>query len=137
MRTIIVSFVVLLCLSACSKEESGPQSSQAESSESVSVEATRSESERLNAWFEERYEEQLQFSPLQLTMIGRKDRYDEFDDVSEEAEDRQFEWRRETVETIEREFDYAALTPSAQISYDIWKYQFENEAANRAFRGND
>jgi uncharacterized protein (DUF885 family) len=101
------------------------------------VEATRSESERLNAWFEERYEEQLQFSPLQLTMIGRKDRYDEFDDVSEEAEDRQFEWRRETVETIEREFDYAALTPSAQISYDIWKYQFENEAANRAFRGND
>ena len=70
-------------------------------------------------------------------MLGRKERYDEVDDVSEEAEDRQFEWRRATVETMEREFDYAALTPSAQISYDIWKYQLENEAANRAFRGND
>ena len=137
MRTIAVSFVVLLFLSACGKPESGTQAPQAESPEATSVEVAQSESERLNAWFEERYEEQLQFSPLELTMVGRKDRYDEIDDFSEEAEDRQFEWRRETVETMEREFDYAALTPGAQISYDIWKYQFENEAANRAFRGND
>ena len=137
MKTTIISFIVLLFLSACSKDESGPQTSQVESSESASVEATQLVTERLNAWFEERYEEELQFSPIQLTMIGRKERYDEVDDVSEEAEDRQFEWRRETVETMKREFDYAALTPSAQISYDIWKYQFEDEAAYREFRGND
>jgi uncharacterized protein (DUF885 family) len=136
MRTILVSFVASLCLSACTKEDSGPQTSPAESSESPSIEATQSESVRLNAWFEERYEEELQFSPIQLTMLGRKERYDEFDDISEEAEDSQFEWRRESVETMEREFDYASLTPSAQISFDIWKYQFENEAANREFRGN-
>jgi len=133
MRKIIVSFVVLLCLSACTKEESGSQVS----SESATTEATRSESERLNAWFEERYEEELQFSPMQLTFIGRKDRFDEIDDVSEEAEDRQLEWRRKTVETMEREFDYDALTSDAKISYDIWKYQYENALANQAFRGND
>ena len=124
MKTTIVSLIVLLCLSACTREESAPQQ-------------TQSESERLNAWFEERYEEELQFSPIQLTMLGRKERYDEIDDVSEEAEDRQFEWRRAPVETMEREFDYAALTTSAQISYDIWKYQFEDEVAWREFRGND
>jgi uncharacterized protein (DUF885 family) len=133
MRKIIVSFVVLLCLSACTKEESGSQVS----SESATTEATQSESERLNAWFEERYEEELQFSPMQLTFIGRKDRFDEIDDVSEEAEDRQLEWRRKTVETMEREFDYDALTSDAKISYDIWKYQYENALANQAFRGND
>ena len=133
MRKIIVSFVVLLCLSACTKEESGSQVS----SESATTEATRSESERLNVWFEERYEEELQFSPMQLTFIGRKDRFDEIDDVSEEAEDRQLEWRRKTVETMEREFDYDALTSDAKISYDIWKYQYENALANQAFRGND
>ena len=133
MKKIIVSFVVLLCLSACTKEESGSQVS----SESATTEATRSESERLNAWFEERYEEELQFSPMQLTFIGRKDRFDEIDDVSEEAEDRQLEWRRKTVETMEREFDYDALTSDAKISYDIWKYQYENALANQAFRGND
>jgi uncharacterized protein (DUF885 family) len=133
MRKIIVSFVVLLCLSACTQEESGSQVS----SETATTEATLSESERLNAWFEERYEEELQFSPMQLTFIGRKDRFDEIDDVSEEAEDRQLEWRRKTVETMEREFDYDALTSDAKISYDIWKYQYENTLANQAFRGND
>ena len=133
MRTIIFSIVVLSCLSACGKRENGPQT---ETSVSTTVEATQSESERLSAWFEDRYEEQLQFSPVQLTLIGRKDRYDEIDDLSEEAEDRQLEWRRKTVETMEREFDYDALTSDAQISYDIWKYQYEDALANQAFRGN-
>jgi uncharacterized protein (DUF885 family) len=136
MRAITFSFFVLLCLSACGKPESGSQAPQADASESAAAAVTQSESERLNAWFEERYEEQLQFSPLQLTMLGRKERYDEIDDISEEAEDHQLEWRRETVETMEREFDYAALTPGAQISYDIWKYQYEEDVANHAFRGN-
>ncbi len=135
MRKIIFGFAVMLWLSACGQQESGSQAPEAESPESTTVAATQSESERLNAWFEERYEEQLQFSPAQLTFIGRKDRYDEFDDLSEEGEDRQLEWQRNAVETMEREFDYDALTSDAQISYDIWKYQYENALANRAFRG--
>jgi len=135
MRKIIFGFAVLLWLSACGQQESGSQAPQAESSEPAAAQATQSESERLNAWFEERYEEQLQFSPAQLTFIGRKDRYDEFDDLSEEGEDRQLDWQRNTVETMEREFDYDALTSDAQISYDIWKYQYENALATRAFRG--
>ncbi len=134
MKTILFTFVVLSCLSACGGQESG---TEAESSESTAAQATQSESERLNAWFEERYEEQLQFSPIQLTFLGRKERYDEIDDLSEEAEDRQLEWQRKTVETMEREFDYDALTSDAKISYDIWNYQYENALANQAFRGND
>lgn len=134
MKTILFTFVVLSCLSACGGQESG---TEAESSESTAAQATQSESERLNAWFEERYEEQLQFSPIQLTFLGRKERYDEIDDLSEEAEDRQLEWQRKTVEAMEREFDYDALTSDAKISYDIWNYQYENALANQAFRGND
>ena len=136
MRTIAFSFVLMMFLSACGKPESGMPATGAESPGATAVEASQSESERLNAWFEERYEEQLQFSPSQLTFIGRKDRYDEFDDLSEEGEDRQLEWQRKTVETMEREFDYGALTPDAKISYDIWKYQYEDALANHAFRGN-
>jgi uncharacterized protein (DUF885 family) len=136
MRKISFGFVVLLWLSACGQQESGPPAPQAESSEPAAVQASQSESERLNAWFEERYEEQLQFSPSQLTFIGRKDRYDELDDLSEEGVDRQLEWQRKTVETMGREFDYDALTSDARISYDIWKYQYEDALANRAFRGN-
>ena len=38
--------------------------------------------EALNAWFEEKYEEELQMSPIQLTFLGRKDQYDKIDDLS-------------------------------------------------------
>ena len=31
------------------------------------------EGERLNAWFDEKFEEQLQFSPFWLTSLGRRD----------------------------------------------------------------
>jgi hypothetical protein len=54
--------------------------------------ADTSEDARLNAWFERKYEEQLQFSPMQMTMLGRKDRYGELDDMSREAAARQLAW---------------------------------------------
>jgi len=44
-----------------------------------------SETEKLNAWFEIKYEEELMMSPLSLTFQGRKDRYSEIDDMSEAA----------------------------------------------------
>ncbi len=134
MKKIILTLAMLSFLSACGGQESG---TPAESSQSTAAEAAQSETERLNAWFEERYEERVQFSPIQLTFLGRKERNDEIDDLSEEAEDRQLEWQRKTVEEMEREFDYDALTSDAKISYDIWKYQYENTAANQAFRGNN
>ena len=124
-----IRLFLLLFLAACGS--SGPDD------EAASDSTASSETERLNAWFEARYEEQLQQSPIQLTFIGRKDRYDEIDDFSEEAEDRQLEWQRQTVEEMEREFDYAKLTPEAQVSYDIWKFQYENAAANAEFRDNN
>ena len=136
MKALILSLLALSMLAACSKEAPAPETTTVESAEPVAAEAAISETERLNAWFEERYEEQLQMSPLQLTFLGRKEQYDKFDDLSEAAEDEQLEWQRQTVETMEREFDYDALTPDGKISYDIWKYQYENAAANVEFRGN-
>ena len=34
--------------------------------------ATVDETGRINAWFDEQYEEQLMFSPISLTALGRK-----------------------------------------------------------------
>ena len=101
-----------------------------------SAEDIAAESARLNAWFEEKYEEELQDSPLQMTFLGRKDRYDEFDDWSFESEERQLEWRRQSVAEMEAEFDYTSLSPEAQISYDIWKYQYEQARDGVPFRDN-
>ena len=92
------------------------------------------ETARLDEWLEARYEEQLEFSPIQKTMRGRKDDYDRLDDISEQAEDMQLAWHRATVRELEQRFDYALLTAEAKISYDLWIHQFEQAEAALPFR---
>ncbi|MBA4299255.1 MAG: DUF885 domain-containing protein [Cyclobacterium sp.] len=88
----------------------------------------------INAWFDSEYEELLQMSPLQLTTQGRKDRYGEIDDMSEEAEDRKLAWMEESVKEMESKFDYTLLSPQSKVSYDLWKYQYEMEKGDLQFR---
>lgn len=94
------------------------------------------ETTRLNEWFEAKYEEQLLESPIQLTFLGRKERYGEIDDVSQAAADRQFEWMQAATEEMQSSFEYNKLTEDAQISYDLWVYQFEQQKASRPFDTN-
>lgn len=84
------------------------------------------ETERLNQWFEKKYEEQLRFSPLQLTFQGRKDLYDQLDDLSEQATLDQVAWQKSSVEEMEKTFAYAKLSDEGKFSYDLWKLQYEN-----------
>lgn len=91
-----------------------------------------SEDARINAWFERKYEEQLQISPIGMTMLGRKDRYGELDDMSREAAAKQVAWQRAAVEEMERTFDYDALGDDARLSWDLFAYQVDAaEAAHR------
>lgn len=138
-------FAVLLgttLLAACGQGGDAPADSGAASSAAApasaateaTAEAIAAESARLNAWFAERYEEQLDFSPLEKTRLGRKDDYDKIDDGSEAAEDAQLEWRRGTVADLKENFDYDLLTPEAKMSYDIWVYNLERAEAALPFR---
>ena len=88
----------------------------------------------INAWFDTEYEELLQMSPLQLTTQGRKDRYGEIDDMSEDAEDKILAWMAESVKEMEGKFDYDLLSPEAKVSFDLWKYQYEMEKGDIQFR---
>jgi uncharacterized protein (DUF885 family) len=108
----------LLVFSACKKE----------------ADALSDQSEELNAWFEEKYEEMLMMSPLQLTMKGRKDRYNELDDLSVEAEDRMLNWYEASVNEMKSDFDYNALDDDAKISYDLWEYQYNQMRDGLQFR---
>ncbi|HEY0922437.1 DUF885 domain-containing protein [Rheinheimera pacifica] len=102
----------------------------------VAAQTQQSETERLNQWFEVKYEQQLQQSPLQMTFLGRKDKYDQIDDTSIAAEDKQLAWLAATVEELKTSFDYSKLDIEAQTSYDIWVYQYEQAKEGVAFRKN-
>jgi uncharacterized protein (DUF885 family) len=92
------------------------------------------ETARLNAWLDARFEEQLDFSPIQKTLLGRKDDYDRIDDYSEAALDERLEWGRAARAELERSFDRSRLTPEAQLSFDLWLYQQERAESGFEFR---
>jgi uncharacterized protein (DUF885 family) len=92
------------------------------------------ESARLSEWLDARYEEQLDFSPLTQTRLGRKDDYDRVDDFSEAGAEQRLEWLRGTVVELERDFDRNLLTPEAQTSYDLWRYALERSESAWPFR---
>lgn len=140
LAAILVSSAVLL--SACtatsdnlaaSAKHAAPETASA----TLKGPQNRSETDRLNAWFEEKFEQQLQRSPLYLTVLGRKERYDEFDDASEAAEDDELAEATANAAELLANFDYDKLTDEAKLSRDIWLYQHERAVAARAFRNHN
>lgn len=94
------------------------------------------ETERLNAWFEDKFEAEVLESPIQMTFLGRDERQGEIDDFSEAALDAQLARSRANLAELQANFDYERLTPDAKISYDIWVYQAERTEAADEFRYN-
>lgn len=133
MRRTVSILALTAVLAACGGTSTEPTEKPAEV---VAVSVDEAATAKLNAWFDEKYEEQLQFSPVLLTFLGRKDQNDKIDCFTWECQMEQLAWTKATVEEMEATFDYATLSQEAQISYDIWKYQYEQDAAEVPFRYN-
>ena len=130
MRAIHALLLAAVLAAGCNRDApNAPQQPVASGAEQADRETAR-----LNAWFDARYEEQLDFSPLTKTQLGRKDDYDKVDDLSESGADTQLEWLRGTVRELERDFDRSSLTPEGRTSYDLWLFGLERAEAARPFR---
>jgi len=138
MRLFILSLILLLA--ACSEQESNQQpiteAAVIESAQvqSDGIDAVAAETARLNAWFDEQYAEQLDFSPQTKTRLGDKSDYDILNDYSEAGLDEQLEWRRQSVATLREEFDYELLSEDGKLSYDMWSYSLDRAEAGVPFR---
>lgn len=135
-QTIIILFLAIL-LSACgSHTASSPQSTSASSDTNTKdtfAESEKNESNRLNQWFDEKYQEGLQFSPMTITFLGKKDRYDQIDSMTEAASRKRLAWQQKTVEDLKSNFNYSKLNATAKTSYDLWIYQYKSAKANVEF----
>ncbi|MDY7096814.1 MAG: DUF885 domain-containing protein [Pseudomonadota bacterium] len=100
----------------------------------ATVECAGDQSDCLNQWFDEKFEEQLAFSPITQTALGRKTNYDKIDDMSEEAQFEQLQWMRAATAEMKANFDYEELTPEAQLSYDMWEFRLEQAERGWEFR---
>jgi uncharacterized protein (DUF885 family) len=125
MHKLPILLVLALAVAGCGSHVAQP---------AASPEAVEAETARLNDWFEARWEEQLAFSPIHKTRLGRKDDYDRFDDFSEQGEDERLAWRRRATAEMRETFDYDLLSLEAKTSYDIWVYQLEQAERALPFR---
>jgi uncharacterized protein (DUF885 family) len=121
--SLLILSVTLLCLG------------QVTTGQTPAAQTGTDETTRLNAWFAARWQEQLNFSPMQKTILGIKDdQYDDIDDFSERAADEQLAWYRKATAELKGGFNYERLTPEGKMSYDIWTYQLEAAERGVPFR---
>ncbi len=128
MRAVPTLLLCVFVLAGCQRADA-PASGVEPAPPSAAAARAAAETARFNAWLDARFEEQLKFSPIEQTMLGRKTDYDKIDEMSESAQDAEFAWRRQTVEDLKGSFDYAQLTADGKLSYDLWVYSFERAAA--------
>lgn len=98
--------------------------------------AEASETERLMAFFEERFQRELAHSPISQTTLGLTDdleAYGRWDDPSREAFEASVARARNDLERLHTEFNYDALSDSAQVSYRFFEFVLENQIAQADF----
>lgn len=130
MRHALILCALIGLLAACQPNDS---TSQSTTKTPEAAKAKLTETQRLNRWFAKKYEKKLQMSPIEMTFLGRKDKYDQIDDMSLAAEQKMLAWQGETVKEMKANFDYDKLDLEAKTSYDIWVYQYELELAGQQF----
>ncbi|MBT8145546.1 MAG: DUF885 domain-containing protein, partial [Gammaproteobacteria bacterium] len=134
---LLISLLIPL-LAACGSEEPTAVSESAVTADNIDsgivtdVE-TETETRRLTVWLDEQFDEMLQFSPEFKTRLGDKSDYDKLDDRSEAAREQQLQWRRDSVAEMRAQFDYQALTPDGQLSWDLWEYNLEMAEQGRPY----
>jgi len=93
--------------------------------------STQTQSEKINVWFEEQFENQLARSPRSQTFLGRKTNYDKWDNVSEAFEVESHALYMASLAEMREYFDLDELDPAAALSYRL--YEYEAEQSDRSF----
>ena len=133
MTTRFSYLLLALLLTACGGE--APQTAAPAAGPANAPAGLTSESDRINAWFADKNEERLAFSPMELTTLNRKDQYGELDQFSLAAAQEQLAWHAATIEAMRDEFDYDALDLEAKTSWDTWIYMYERNRGIQDFAG--
>ncbi len=138
LKTYSAALGAALLLSACN-QSSDQASNQAHETKpsSVSEQAPAtpqvSESERVNAFFERVFEESVARSPESLTFLGRKDRANEWNDLSEAYANESLEITKNQLAELNA-FDRSKLDDATALSYDLLKQSMQEEIDDNKWR---
>lgn len=121
--------LLALAITACNP----PTQTQKDTTAETQQAPTQSESERLSTFFEEKFKEDLENSPLYQSYLGLKWNYGEWDDISDAETEAQVQRMKERVATL-KSFDVTQLNEQEQLSHLIYLLDMERQLANDEFR---
>lgn len=132
LKTIAYSSLALLVAATTACTPASPPSNTTVSAEVDGPEG-QTESQRLQAFFERTFDEDLKRSPSFQSYLGKKWDYDKWDDISESQMDSRAATLKNRLETIAH-FDTAKLSKQEQLSLRLFKLGVERDLANDKFR---
>ncbi|MDN3593561.1 DUF885 domain-containing protein [Zunongwangia endophytica] len=120
---IIGAAFAILAISSCKNQK------QAEYSEEEIAEA----STKLNQYFEDQFEIEVEESPMMQTQLGRKTNYGKWDNFSHLRYAKELKQARERKDYIDK-IDPVSLNAESNLSYKLYKQNVENEIEDYEFR---
>ncbi len=120
-KTLPLAILVTLTLSACSP------------SSEIAEQDIGKPAQSLTEWLDAQYEEELLFSPIDLTFLGRKELNSEIDPVTYAAFAEQLAWKKSSVEQMLALYKRAELTQDERLSFDLWDYQLKRMQESEQF----
>ena len=129
--------LLAISLAACQPENQVKNKTAAETSApaptSDQASLVEAESSKANALFERVFEESVARSPESLTFLGRKERADEWNDLSQAFSDETLELNKKYLAELSN-IDRDMLDAATQLSYDLFKQGLEEDIEDARWR---
>lgn len=129
---IALAVTAAFLLGACSPAQK-PASDSNATSASQTATATQSENERLMAFFEQAFNDQVALSPTSQTQLGLKTDQDKWDQLTDEQYQKSLQLVKTQLQQLEQ-FDFKALNAQNQLSYQLFKQDAEQQLADEQWR---
>lgn len=130
-KSLAASVALIALLSACTAPADRQNNTQ--STENIDN-SEQTESQRLNAWFQEKFEQSLSRSPMLKTYLGIKDAdYGKWDDPSPAFAEKEHAIALSNYAQRHARFDYDTLDGEAKLSWKLADYNHNREVASWRF----
>ena len=144
LRSFLIGTSCLALMAACSPADEAAndatapaETAQTDTAPAADTQATeQTETERLYAWFDERFAEELEHYPTYKTYLGMiddLDAYGRWNDPSEEAFRASVQREQDALDYMHANFDFDALTPDAQVSWRFYEFIVQNDVAQAEY----
>ncbi|MEA1942565.1 MAG: DUF885 domain-containing protein [Pseudomonadota bacterium] len=145
LRSFLIGTSCLALMAACSPSGETPEdtatpagTAATETAPATETQASeQTETERLFAWFDEQFQEDLDRSPLFKTYLGMIDQdleaYGQWNDVSEDRYREDLQRAAERMRYMRENFDYDALSHEGQVAWRFAEFITANDAQQSEF----